>query len=102
MSDVIPEGQRLIDDWLACTREIQLCRSALSTAECAERNAHNALAKWLTPCDTKPGEKIAVWHDDLLIQVELEAEPEYQNDGAVRQAPPKPRVTIRTRGKRLG
>lgn len=51
--------------------------------------ATDLLAKWLLPGDAKPGEKIAVWYGDSLVQVEA------PHDGQ------KPTITVRTRGKSM-
>lgn len=89
--DITREGERLVKAWLSAQSEAVRCKARLNSAECAEINAHDALAKWLLPDDAKSGEKIAVWEGDSLIQVELlEA-----------GFPPKAKVTIRSRGKSL-
>lgn len=89
MADVLPEGERLIKQWLSATERLERAKSEKNSAECDVVNAQNALAKWLLPDDAKPGEKIAVWFGDSLIQAEVPQE-------IGRDA----KVTIRTRGKR--
>lgn len=104
MGDVVPEGERLIKAWLYAQTEIERIKRDLNRAECDERNAQAALAKWLMPSDMKPDEKIAIWFSDSLIQVELAPREAYQvggeGDGKV-IIDHVPKVTVRSRGKDL-
>lgn len=70
-SDLVSEGQRLVDDWLAAQEVTKDARNRLRLANNAEREVHDVLAKWLMPHDAKPGEKIAVWSGNVLAQVEV-------------------------------
>jgi len=88
MSDVTNEGKRLIDAWVSATQALETAKSRVNSASCDVSNTTRALAKWLLPDDAKFGEKIAVWHGDSLIQVEL------VNDHREHI------ITVRTRGKR--
>lgn len=87
--DVTSEGKRLIDQWVRSRDHVAQLKRQLNSAECDMMNNHNALAKWLLPDDAKPGEKIAVWHGDNLVQVEVAGG--LHGDHL---------VTVRTRGKR--
>ena len=70
-TDITSEGKRLIEVWLAQGVRVEQAVSELNSARCAQANSERALAKWLMPSDAKAGEKIAVWHGDSLIQVEV-------------------------------
>lgn len=92
MADVTPEGERLIKRWLAAQDRLGRAKSEVNSADVELRNSANALSKWLLPDDAKPGEKIAVWFGDSLIQAEVPAQ----------GGPPRdPQVTVRKRGRRL-
>lgn len=89
MSDLTADGERLVQDWSSAKERVERARRELSSAECGETNSRNALSKWLLPPDAKVGEKIAIWHVDSLIQVEVTSE-----------MPLEGKLTVRTRGKR--
>lgn len=99
MSEVVSEGKRLIELWLTARNRVENLDMQRSSAACDVLNAEAALAKWLAPDDAKPGEKIAVWFGDSLIQVEI--------GGVVTETGEGPgfvsstRVTIRKRGPKL-
>lgn len=84
IGDVTSEGRRLIDGWTAAVTNERRVRTSLDSASQSRAAAEQALAKWLLPHDAKPGETIAIWYGDGLIQVE-NTEP--------------PTVSIRTRGR---
>lgn len=88
--ELTSEGERLVKAWLDAKQEVDRTKSHLNRAECDVTNTQNALAKWMLPEDAKPGEKIAVWYGDSLIQVEVPLQSHMT-------AP----ITIRKRGKRL-
>lgn len=87
-SDVTSEGQRLIDAWLKHEECVWLAESELTRAKRNAEETKVSLAKWLLPDDAKFGEKIAIWHGDSLIQVEVETGDHYH-------------VTVRKRGRAL-
>lgn len=89
-SDLTAEGRRLVDCWINTQRGLERAKAALNRAECDLQNAQNALARWMLPEDARTGEKIAIWHGDSLIQVEVIG---LGSD---------PCVTLRLRGKRWG
>lgn len=93
------EGENLVRNWLTSQEHVRQQRSALNSAECDEANCHSALAKWLIPEDAKPGEKIAVWFGDSLIQVEVGGVPQGETHNGFAQALTSTKVTIRKRGK---
>ena len=70
-NDLTTEGERLVEQWSRSKDEVQHIRDRLNSAVCNEYNAASALIKWLLPDDAQIGEKIAVWHGDSLIQVEV-------------------------------
>lgn len=84
-NDVTSEGCRLIEAWMGATKALDRACSEVNSREADVRNTRNALAKWLLPEDAKVGEKIAVWHVDSLIQVEVTDR--------------HPLITIRKRGR---
>lgn len=102
MTEVMPEGARLIQNYLAAQEELRKAQEALRCAECAMSNAESALANWLMPKDMKPGEKIGVWMDDSLFQVELVKRESFSTDGSGSWIDYDPKVTVRTRGKHFG
>jgi hypothetical protein len=69
--ELTSEGTRLVKAWLGAQDEVERAKSRLRSAECDLANTQKALAKWMLPEDAKPGEKIAVWYVDSLIQVEV-------------------------------
>lgn len=83
------EGTRLVKAWLDAQERLRRAERDRNSAECDLKNSANALAKWMLPEDAKPGEKIAVWHVDSLIQVEVPL-----------QSHMTPPITVRKRGKR--
>lgn len=100
MSDVTSEGQRLVTAWLRCVDEHRRKQQAVYDAARDVSEAEAALAKWLAPPDAKPGEKIAVWFGDSLIQVEVGGVTPPMPEGAtIGDGPSQTKVTIRSRGK---
>lgn len=67
MSDSTTEN--LIRQWEADQDRVARLRQELNSAECALRNATNALAKWLTPDDGKDDEKFSIWQNGRLLSV---------------------------------
>lgn len=96
-NSITTEGRRLVEAWTNARRRVTQCNLQLADAEKIERETEAALAKWLAPSDAKPGEKIAVWYGDSLIQVEVGGV--ITGEGALAQHQTSTRVTIRTRGK---
>ena len=95
------EGARVIDQWLKAKAQVKACQDQLSHAHLAVSDAEHDLVAWLMPGDAKPGEKIAVWYGDSLIQVEvggIETGAEAAPDGC--RAVTHNVITIRARGKR--
>ena len=92
------EGQRLISTWLGASSELDRRREALYRAQSDAADAEKALVEWMLPpaIDPKPGEKIAIWAGDSLIQVEIGGV--VSGDGPV-QCQSSTRVTVRFRGK---
>lgn len=97
--DVTREGEQHLKYWLNCQEDTRRAKEALNRAECAEANAHSALAKWLMPHDMKPTEKIGVWVGESLFQVEMTERVAYSTAGAEPHISYEPKVTIRTRDK---
>jgi hypothetical protein len=83
------DGEHFIKAWLGACESEKLAKGELNRAECNTHNTRSDLAKWMVPGDAKPGEKIAIWYGDSLIQVEV-AHPGKDHS-----------VTIRTRGRAL-
>lgn len=98
--NVTSDGERAIKDWLAAKERHEQARRDENRASCDESNAETALVKWMLPPDAKPGEKIAVWFGDSLIQVEVGGEVIGQS-GETR-AMTSTKVTVRHRGKHFG
>lgn len=97
--DVTREGEQHLKQWLNCREETRRAKEALNRAECAEANAHSALAKWLMPHDMKPNEKIGVWVGDSLFQVEMIERVAHCVEDGEPHLSYEPKVTIRSRGK---
>lgn len=85
MSEPTSDGKRLIKNWLNAKDHVARLRRELNSAECDLKNNEQALGKWMAPPDAKLGEKICVWWEDNLFQVEC-GDFDYK-------------VTVRTRGK---
>lgn len=86
MSEITPEGERLVSAWEAARQRVERAESELNGARCDANNTERALGKWLLPNDAKPGEQFAVWHDKLLYVASIQT---FNGD---------PKVTIRERG----
>lgn len=89
--DLTKDGERLVQAWVRAQEEVESCKRHLNSAQTDLINSQNALGRWLLPDDAKPGEKIAVWHGDNLIQAEAPETPFNGHDI---------KVTVRKRGKR--
>lgn len=89
-NELTSEGTRLVKDWLGAKERLEKLKREVTRAECDLSNTQTALAKWMLPQDAKPGEKIAVWHHDSLIQVEV----------PLQSHMPAP-ITVRLRGRQL-
>ncbi len=92
-ADITNEGNRLIDTWMLARESVKRAKSQLIREECNLTNSQNALARWMMPEDAQPGEQIAIWNGDSLIQVLV---PE-RNGVTWHDAT----VTIRLRGRSL-
>lgn len=90
MTDPTSEGMRLIKQWLGAQSLVDRAESELSKRRMDCTEAALLLAGWMLPDDAKPGEKIAIWFHDSLIQVEK------GGDGT----PDK--ITVRFRGRKFG
>lgn len=96
--DVTSEGKTLIANWLRSVDEHRRRQQSVYDAYSDVQSSEAALAKWLAPPDAAPGEKIAVWFGDSLIQVEMGHDvPSNLADCPDERVPT--RVTIRSRGK---
>ena len=87
----ISEGKSLIQSWTSCRRQVENHRRSLLAAENDLKEAEQRLSKWMLPDDVSTGEKIAVWWEDSLIQVEVL---EHRSDGNH-----VVRLSMRLRGK---
>lgn len=100
MNDVTSEGQRLITNWLRAVEEHKCRQQSVTDAHRDVEETEASLAKWLAPPDAKPGEKIAVWFGDSLIQVEVGGvQPKLSEGAECGPGPSQTKVTVRTRGK---
>lgn len=92
------EGQQLISTWLEAKAEVDRRADALRRAQSDAHAAEKALVTWMLPpaIAAKPGEKIAIWAGDSLIQVEVGGV--VSGEGPV-QDQSSTRVTVRFRGK---
>lgn len=86
---VTSEGEQKILRWLRAKEAQEQAERELNRRQCDTSNSKNDLAKWMVPGDAKPGEKIAIWYGDSLIQVEV------NNPGHDHI------VTVRSRGRSL-
>lgn len=102
MNEITRDGSELVKRWLATVDELKRSKDAVNRADCDERNAQSALAKWLMPSDMGNGEKVAVWFGDSLIQVELAPVESFSPGSDVAHVRYEPKVTVRLRGKRFG
>lgn len=108
-NDLTTEGERRVETWLRAKRNTNRASVELDNARLAESNAECELAKWLLPDDVRPGEKIAVWYGDSLIQVEFPfaggggggSSGGGGNTTVSVRIDSSPRVTIRKRGPKL-
>lgn len=57
-------GRGLIKAWQQAVDHYKRLELQLNDAYNREKDARKALAAWLAPIDTKPGEKFAIWNQD--------------------------------------
>lgn len=100
MSEVTADGKILIQAWLAAQERVARLTTQVQEARKDVGTAEVALAKWLMPEDARPGEKIAVWFGDSLIQVEVGGVVS-RNQGGGPDCVSPTQVTIRKRGPKL-
>lgn len=67
MSDDTTE--KLIREWETAQDRLARLKGDVTSAECDLRNATTALAKWLTPDDSKDDEKFSIWQGGRLLSV---------------------------------
>lgn len=67
--EVTSDGKELIKRWLDAKSLLHRAEAEVSRRIADDKEAKQLLAKWLLPDDAQPGEKIAVWFGDSLIQV---------------------------------
>lgn len=93
------EGNRLISSWLRCQSHVAQCREALGRAQIDAATTEQALIAWMIPdvIRATPGEKIAIWAGDSLIQVEVGGV-ESGGDALIKDRS-STRATVRYRGK---
>lgn len=100
MNDLTKDGHTLVTNWLRAVDEHQLQQQRTWDRYKDVQQTEAALAKWLAPPDAKPGEKIAVWFGDSLIQVEVGGvRPPMPEGATIGEGSSQTRVTVRSRGK---
>lgn len=85
------DGKRFVNGWKDAQTALASAKQRVSSEESRLSNAESALIKWLCPEDVKVGEKLAVWHLDSLIQVEVTG-----------LTPTRGKLSVRARGDSLG
>jgi hypothetical protein len=68
---VTDEGQRLIDTWEKTQDRLRSTQRDVERLEREVEEARAALARWMLPADAEVGEKIGVWHGDILYVVSI-------------------------------
>lgn len=98
MNEPTSEGRELIRSWLATRERVDRLRDELCQAQADAGTAEKALVAWMLPpaIAVEPGEKVAIWAGDSLIQVEVGGVE--SGTGPVRERS-STRVTVRFRGK---
>jgi len=96
---VTGEGFQILGEWLRAAELVDRERARMDAAYRDLREAEKALITWMLPPVIKPqpGEKLAIWFGDSLIQVEVGgvvSTTEGSEVGCVSST----RVTIRYRG----
>ena len=72
--DISLEGRNLVKSYQHAVDEVKRMTSELNRATTAQTNARDALVKWCSPADAKPGEKFGIWSRDqygneIMIEV---------------------------------
>lgn len=75
--DVSAEGRKLVKSYQYAVDRVERTKNEHLNATTDEHNARNALIKWCSPGDAKPGEKFGIWSRDqygneVLIEVQTE------------------------------
>src|SRR6266704_3136242 len=75
--DISPEGRKLVKVYQQSVDETERTKNSYNRAVVDQANARQALIKWCSPGDAKPGEKFGIWSRDqygneVLIEVQTE------------------------------
>lgn len=75
--DINPEGRKLVTSYQYAADRVEKAKNEANRASVDLANAKNALIKWCSPKDAKPGEKFGIWSRDqygneVLIEVQTE------------------------------
>lgn len=76
--NVTAETNQAVRRFCAAHRAIERTRDTLNRDETELLNAINALGKWITPADAKPGEMFNIWYGDGLLAVKFVGEGTYE------------------------
>lgn len=99
---LIHEGSTLVKNWLGAQERLRRAESEVVSAQVDVANSARDLAKWMLPDDAKPGEKIAMWHGDSLIQIEVPQEQSHSiGGGSGGGGGTGSLITVRKRGRAL-
>jgi hypothetical protein len=99
-ANITREGLELVKNWLNAKRRAEDAARAASQAWADANDAAKALANWMAPqvIKPKPGEKIAIWCGDSLIQLEVGGITSGGEDGRPSHMSGD-EITVRFRGK---
>ena len=75
MSDL--ETNDLVARWKRAKQREEECQRAQNSSSCELANATNALGKWLTPKDSRQGEKFHIWYYGQLIEATEKSHGDY-------------------------
>lgn len=76
--DISAEGQRLVNFYQQTEQRVKAAKSELNCATTELHNSRDALIKWCSPKDAKPGEKFGIWsRDQYGNEVLIEATTSY-------------------------
>jgi hypothetical protein len=97
--DLTHDGERHVNAWLQAREAARQAQERYWQANRDLEAAEEALAAWLKPSDAKPGEKIAVWYTDKLVQLEVGGVVTEAASDSFAAHTTRDKITLRPRGK---
>lgn len=89
--DISERGRKLVKEWQQSVARTQRLKKEYDASITEQATARDALIKWCSPADAKPGEKFGIWSRDqygneVLIEAVVESmEGSAAENGGVRK-----------------